>query len=91
MRIYRGKRKKQQSKWIFLLLESGRHFSEPKKDDGVQRCGKGVPRRARGGNKTQQSKRELRTDIPRNEKETTIKMDFPSVGEWVPFLRAKER
>ena len=32
---YQGKRKKQQSKWIFLSLGSGRHFSEPKKDDGA--------------------------------------------------------
>ena len=66
---------------------------EPKKDDGARCCGEGasVPSRARGGNKTQQSKRELRADIPRKEKETTIKMDFSFVGEWAPFLRAKER
>ena len=42
--------KKQQSKWFFLSFGGGRHFSEPKKDDGTRRCGEGassVPQRAR--------------------------------------------
>ena len=78
---------------FFFSWGVGAISPEPKKDDGARCCGKGtsVPRRARGGNKTQQSKRELRADIPRKEKETTIKMDFSFVGEWAPFLRAKER
>ena len=76
-----------------FILRRGCHFSEPKKDDDTGCCGEGVsvPHHARDGNKTQQSKRELRADIPRKEKETTIKMDFSFVGEWAPFLRAKER
>jgi hypothetical protein len=70
---------------FFFSWGVGAISPEPKKDDGAQRCGEGVPRRARGGNKM------LRADIPRKEKETTIKMDFSFVGEWAPFLRAKER
>jgi len=92
---------------FFFCWGEGAISPEPKKDDGARCCGKGasVPRRAHGGNKTQQSKRELRADIPRKEKETkikmvlsfggghqtTIKIDFSFVGERAPFLRAKER
>ncbi len=77
----KDKKKETTIKMVFtFVLRRGRHFSEPKKDDGARCCGKGasVPRRARNGNKTQQSKRELRADIPRKEKETTIKMVFLS-------------
>ena len=78
---------------FFFRWGEGAISPEPKKDDGARCCGEGassLPQRARDG-KTQQSKRELRADIPRKEKETTIKMDFSFVGEWAPFLRAKER
>ncbi len=61
---------------FFFRWGEGAISPEPKKDDGARCCGKGasVPHRARSGNKTQQSKRELCVDIPWKEKETTMKM-----------------
>jgi hypothetical protein len=51
---------------FFFRWGVGAISPEPKKNDGARCCGEGasVPRRARGGNKTQQSKRELHADIP---------------------------
>ena len=78
---------------FFFCWGEGAISPEPKKDDGARCCGKGasVPHRACGGNKTQQSKRELHVDIPRKEKETTIKMFYSFLRGRAPFLRAKER
>jgi len=55
---------------FFFRWGEGAISPEPKKDDGARCCGKGassMTQHTRDG-KTQQSKRELRADIPRKEK-----------------------
>ena len=43
VRIYQGKRKKQQSKWFFFPTQERAPFLRAtKKDDGVRRCGEGA-------------------------------------------------
>jgi len=78
---------------FFFCWGEGTISPEPNKDDGARCCGKGisVPHRAHSGNKTQQSKRELHADLPRKEKEKTIKMDFFFVRERAPILQSQRR
>ena len=63
---------------FFFRWGEGAISPEPKKDDGTRCCGEGassLPQRARDG-KTQQSKRELRADIPRKEKRNNNQNGF---------------
>ena len=63
---------------FFFRWGEGAISPEPKKDDGARCCGEGaysLPQRARDW-KTQQSKRELRADIPRKEKRNNNQNGF---------------
>jgi hypothetical protein len=63
---------------FFFRWGEGAISPEPKKDDGARCCGEGassLPQRTRDG-KTQQSKRELRADIPRKEKRNNNQNGF---------------
>jgi hypothetical protein len=76
---------------FFFSWGVGAISPEPKKDDGGC-CGEGasVPHRARGGNKTQQSKRELSADIPRKRKKQQSKWIFLSLGSEHHFSEPKK-
>ena len=72
------RRKKQKSKWFYFSFvgERAPFLQRQRKMMARDAVARAPPCRARSGNKTQQSKRELRADIPRKDKtkETTIKM-----------------